>query len=42
LTSTIVIVGGETTLNLNDKLDFVMASAGGARRVTVAIKATVN
>ena len=37
------IVGGESTLNLTDKLDFVMVSAGGtAKRVTVAIKANVN
>jgi hypothetical protein len=42
-TSTTTFVGGESTLNLNDKLDFVMATAGGvAKRVTVAIKATVN
>ncbi len=37
------IVSAQSVLNLNDKLDFVMVSAGGvARRVTVAIKATVN
>jgi len=37
------IVVAESTLNLNDKLDFVMATAGGtAHRVTVVIKATVN
>jgi hypothetical protein len=34
---------GETTINLNDTLDFVMVTPGGtAHRVTVAIKATVN
>jgi hypothetical protein len=37
------IVPGQSVLNLNDKLDFVMVSAGGtAKRVTIAIKATVN
>ncbi len=37
------IVGAQSVLNLNDKLDFVMVSAGGvAKRVTVAIKATVD
>jgi hypothetical protein len=37
------IVGAQSVLNLNDKLDFVMVSAGGvAKRVTVAVKATVN
>jgi len=37
------IAGSESVLNLNDKIDFVMVSAGGtAKRVTVAIKATVN
>jgi hypothetical protein len=42
-TTTTGIVGGQSVLNLNDKLDFVMVSAGGtAKRVTVAIKATVN
>jgi hypothetical protein len=34
---------GETTINPNDTLDFVMVTPGGtAHRVTVAIKATVN
>jgi hypothetical protein len=33
----------ENVLNLNDKLDFVVVSAGGtAKRVTLAIKATLN
>ena len=33
--------GGEATLNPNESLDFVMASAGGvAKRVTVIVKAT--
>jgi hypothetical protein len=37
------IIGAQSVLNLNEKLDFVMVSAGGvAKRVTVAIKATVN
>jgi len=36
-------VGGETVLNLNDKLDFTMVTAGGtAKRVTLAIKYTLN
>jgi hypothetical protein len=36
-------VSGQDALNLNDRLDFVMVSAGGtAKRVTVVIKATVN
>jgi hypothetical protein len=30
------------TLNVNDKLDFLMVSAGGAKRLTVSIKATLN
>jgi hypothetical protein len=35
--------GSEALLNLNDKVDFVVASAGGtAKRITVSIKATVN
>ncbi len=29
-------------LNLNDTLDFVMVTAGGAHRVTVTIQATLN
>jgi hypothetical protein len=37
------LVGTETTLQLNNTLDFVMVAAGGsAKRVTVVIKATVN
>jgi hypothetical protein len=32
----------QNTLNLNDKLDFVMVLASGAKRITVAIKTTVN
>jgi hypothetical protein len=36
-------VSGQDALSLNDRLDFVMVSAGGtAKRVTVVIKATVN
>ena len=35
--------GSENALNVNDKLDFVMVTAGGvAKRVTVVIKATVD
>jgi hypothetical protein len=37
------IVSAQSILNLSDKVDFVIVSAGGvAKRVTVAIKATVN
>lgn len=37
------VSGSAATLNLNDKLDFKMISAGGvAKRLTVAIKATVQ
>jgi hypothetical protein len=36
------IIGAESVLNLNDKVDFVMVAAGGAKRITVAIKTTVN
>jgi hypothetical protein len=37
------ISGPEGVLNLNDKLDFVMVTAGGvAKRVTVVTKATLN
>ena len=36
-------VGAESTLNLNDKVDFVMVSAGGvAKRVTVVIKTVLQ
>jgi hypothetical protein len=36
-------VAGENSLNLDNKLDFVMVNAGGtAKRATVVIKATVN
>ncbi|PYS41052.1 MAG: hypothetical protein DMG14_08555 [Acidobacteria bacterium] len=42
-TNSTSVVPSQSTLNLNEKLDFVMVSAGGvAKRVTVAIKATVN
>jgi hypothetical protein len=41
--TSVSIVGAESILNLGDKIDFVMSTAGGtAKRVTVAIKATVN
>jgi hypothetical protein len=41
--SSVGIAGSESVLNLNDKLDFVMVTAGGAaKRVTVVVKATVN
>jgi len=40
--TTTSVVLSESVLNLNDKLDFVMVSAAGAKRITVAIKATVN
>jgi len=41
--TTAIFSGGENVLNLNDKLDFVMAAAGGAaKRVTVTILATLN
>jgi hypothetical protein len=34
---------GQSTLNLNEQLHFVMSTAGGAaKRVTVVIKATIN
>lgn len=37
------IAGLEAVLNLNEKLDFVMVSAGGtAKRVTVTVKATLQ
>ncbi|MGH9862623.1 MAG: hypothetical protein ACRD35_04290 [Candidatus Acidiferrales bacterium] len=42
-TTTTIFSGSENVLSLNDKLDFVMVSAGGtAKRVTVAIVATLN
>jgi hypothetical protein len=41
--TTTSFVGGEEVLNLNDRVDFVVVSAGGtARRVTLSIKATLN
>jgi hypothetical protein len=41
--TTTTFSGSEASLNLNDKLDFVMSTAGGAaKRVTVSIKALVN
>jgi len=41
--TTTSFVGGEDVLNLNDRVDFVIVSAGGAaRRVTLSIKATLN
>jgi hypothetical protein len=37
------VSGPESVLNLNDKLDFVMVTAGGvAKRVTVVVKTTLN
>jgi len=37
------IVGAQSILGLNEKLDFTIVSvSGGARRITLAIKATVN
>jgi len=41
--TTTTFASGEATLNLNDALNFVMVTAGGAaKRVTVAIKTVVN
>jgi hypothetical protein len=41
--TTTTFTGGEDALGVNDKLDFVLVTAGGvAKRVLVAIKATVN
>ncbi|MGH9579771.1 MAG: hypothetical protein ACRD2R_02155, partial [Terriglobales bacterium] len=41
--STTSFVGGESILNLNDKLDFVLATVnGGVSRITVVIKAQLN
>jgi hypothetical protein len=37
------ITGSKSVLNLNDKMDFVMVTAGGvAKRVTAVMEATVN
>src|SRR5207247_10960683 len=33
---------GENVLALNDKVDFLMVSASGAKRMTVVIKTTIN
>jgi hypothetical protein len=42
-TTTSTFVAGESNLAVNDRLNFVMATAGGvAKRVTVVVKAIVN
>jgi hypothetical protein len=42
-TTTSTFVAGESSLALNDRLNFLMVTAGGvAKRVTVVVKAIVN